>query len=732
MTASCFLIKPQRAADLDTAEVRRALSIFADPAAGCFVQGLPWAHWETPRGDDLDGLVAAVGRVAGLKGTYFGLNPCPPGEKATDKAVLSRRWMLFDWDSMPAHGESRNATAAERDEVHSVALGAAEYLFSRGWSPPVMVDSGNGTHLLYRVDLPNDRLAKETIRTVLTHVAKRCGTDTVKLGVECCDARRISKLPGTLACKGEPTKAHPQRLARLVYVPDVVEVIDAELLTALANEERKAGPATPPPSTNGTTTRGPVWVLRPSDDLTAYAEAALKTEVALVQMASRTGRNAQLYKGCCAIGELLWWNVWVRQQVESDFFIACVLNGLVDDPEDGPDKCRDCIRRGLDQGAKQPRAKPTKKAAEPSGHTGDGKWTFSLCGETIAEGTPAHFAELGSRIGGVAKEQTFEILSLDELMRREFPPPDWVVPGLLAEGLNILAGAPKLGKSILALNLALTVAGGGKALGNIQSQPGHVLYLSLEDRLRRVQSRAAKMLTKIQGTGAGDRLSVLNRWPRMDHGGLALLSEWVKRVGRPALIIIDVLGKFKPPSRDRGNQYEQDCQALYPVKEFADENKCTALVIHHTRKTRGKDDTEDFVETVNGTLGTTGACDGILVLQRSRNSKEARISLTSRDDAEQKLALEFDDESLTWKSMGSAEEYLTGKLQMRVMGYLKSLAGSFTFVSDIADHLGEPPDKLRPVLHRLFERGLLRHKGQTWGYPGPNVEGVTEANTEAF
>jgi RecA-family ATPase len=303
---------------------------------------------------------------------------------------------------------------------------------------------------------------------------------------------------------------------------------------------------------------------------------------------------------------------------------------------------------------------------------------------------------------------------------------------LLAEGLNILAGAPKLGKSILALNLALTVAGGGKALGNIQSQPGHVLYLSLEDRLRRVQSRAAKMLTKIQGTGAGDRLSVLNRWPRMDHGGLALLSEWVKRVGRPALIIIDVLGKFKPPSRDRGNQYEQDCQALYPVKEFADENKCTALVIHHTRKTRGKDDTEDFVETVNGTLGTTGACDGILVLQRSRNSKEARISLTSRDDAEQKLALEFDDESLTWKSMGSAEEYLTGKLQTRVMGYLKSLAGSFTFVSDIADHLGEPPDKLRPVLHRLFERGLLRHKGQTWGYPGPNAEGTSDTNEEAF
>src|SRR5262249_44929160 len=155
--------------------------------------------------NDVDGLVKAVERIAGLKGTYFGLNPCPVGDKATDKCVRSRRWLLFDWDCLPAHADSRNASEPEREEVGMVAVAAAEYLFSRGFVPPVVVDSGNGTHLLYRVDLPNDRLSKETIRTVLQHVAKKFDTERVKLGVECCDARRISKLPGTWACKGEPT-----------------------------------------------------------------------------------------------------------------------------------------------------------------------------------------------------------------------------------------------------------------------------------------------------------------------------------------------------------------------------------------------------------------------------------------------------------------------------------------------------------------------------------------------
>jgi RecA-family ATPase len=55
------------------------------------------------------------------------------------------------------------------------------------------------------------------------------------------------------------------------------------------------------------------------------------------------------------------------------------------------------------------------------------------------------------------------------------------VPGIVCEGLSLLAGPPKVGKSWLSLDLALSVAGGGKAFGAIPVQPGPVLYLALED-----------------------------------------------------------------------------------------------------------------------------------------------------------------------------------------------------------------------------------------------------------
>ena len=82
----------------------------------------------------------------------------------------------------------------------------------------------------------------------------------------------------------------------------------------------------------------------------------------------------------------------------------------------------------------------------------------------------------------------------DRLMAEEFAPPRWAVPGLIPEGLSLLAGAPKAGKSWLALNLALGIAAGAPVLGEVAVDPGEVLYLALEDTPRRLQSRMGKIL----------------------------------------------------------------------------------------------------------------------------------------------------------------------------------------------------------------------------------------------
>ena len=81
-----------------------------------------------------------------------------------------------------------------------------------------------------------------------------------------------------------------------------------------------------------------------------------------------------------------------------------------------------------------------------------------------------------------------------ELLTVEFPPARFAVPGLIAEGANLLVGSPKLGKSWLALNLGVAIACGGCALGRVPVVAGDVLYLALEDSGRRLQSRLRQIL----------------------------------------------------------------------------------------------------------------------------------------------------------------------------------------------------------------------------------------------
>ena len=81
-----------------------------------------------------------------------------------------------------------------------------------------------------------------------------------------------------------------------------------------------------------------------------------------------------------------------------------------------------------------------------------------------------------------------------DLMRKTFPEPRWAVSGILPEGLNLLAGKPKKGKSILALNLGVSISLGGLALGQIPVEKGAVVYLALEDTERRLQGRLGHML----------------------------------------------------------------------------------------------------------------------------------------------------------------------------------------------------------------------------------------------
>lgn len=226
-------------------------------------------------------------------------------------------------------------------------------------------------------------------------------------------------------------------------------------------------------------------------------------------------------------------------------------------------------------------------------------------------------------------------------MGHVFPEPRYAVPGVLAEGLNLLAGAPKLGKSWFALNVAAAVAYGGHALDKISVEQGEALYLALEDPPRRLQRRLRLILG---GEPAPDGLYIETEWEQLLEGGCDHLDAWLGAHPDCRLAVVDVFAKVRGISNGNVNQYEADYAAMATLKTVADAHGVANLVVHHTRKASA----DDYVDSVSGTHGLAAAADAVLVLSRSRGSADAKLHVTGRDIEEAEYAMQFNPAEGSW------------------------------------------------------------------------------------
>lgn len=228
-----------------------------------------------------------------------------------------------------------------------------------------------------------------------------------------------------------------------------------------------------------------------------------------------------------------------------------------------------------------------------------------------------------------------------DLMAREFPPVEYVVPGVIPEGLTLLVAAPKVGKSWLCLALAHAASTGGRMFGTLDLDHRPVLYLALEDGPRRLQDRLRALEL---GTPSRDLTFIVT----LTADPVRTIAEYLAREdGRRPLVILDTLGKVRP--RDGGNdQYGRDYAQMSALKQQVDHYPGASLiVVHHTNKGGHG----DFLEAVSGTQGLAGAADSILVLVRERNSEDGTLKVTSRDAVEGEYALTFHDAQ--WWTVGT-------------------------------------------------------------------------------
>lgn len=260
----------------DSAEIRRALELIVEPGAvfelrawGClprFKKGILSGYF-----DDLEKATAAavllsqggtlpeIGKTIPSSGVYVVLNPVEPallarsanrlqkaegGDTTGDQHVTRRRWLLVDCD--PARASGISASDTEKAEAHAKAKEIARVLREeKGFPQPVLADSGNGWHLLYRIDEEAGEESAAKLSALLKALAARFDSKAVHVDQKVFNASRISKLYGTGARKGDSTPDRPHRESRIEFIPSPLEIVTGELIDAVIVDWLPAEPERP-------------------------------------------------------------------------------------------------------------------------------------------------------------------------------------------------------------------------------------------------------------------------------------------------------------------------------------------------------------------------------------------------------------------------------------------------------------------------------------------------------
>jgi hypothetical protein len=156
----------------------------------------------------------------------------------TDADIVKRNWFLMDFDPVRPVGIS--ATDGEVELAVERADAVTAWLVSLGWPEPIKASSGNGVHLMFKMDEPNDDPTRIDVECALKMMAGVFSDDAVKVDITVFNASRVWKIYGTISAKGASTEDRPHRVAQILSVPDVLTPVTRDQLSAMASPIRDA------------------------------------------------------------------------------------------------------------------------------------------------------------------------------------------------------------------------------------------------------------------------------------------------------------------------------------------------------------------------------------------------------------------------------------------------------------------------------------------------------------
>ena len=286
-----------------------------------------------------------------------------------------------------------------------------------------------------------------------------------------------------------------------------------------------------------------------------------------------------------------------------------------------------------------------------------------------------------------------------ELVNMDIPDVKWFVEKLIPEGLTLLAGDAKIGKSFFAWNIALAVAEGGIALSEIQiDTPRNVVYMAMEDPLPLLQERLNLMCPD----GVPNNVHVVNDFfgLKFDNEGLAMVSDCLDET-QSELLIVDTWGHVKPnPQMKGGTSYDNDYAALMPVQRFAHERNIAVILVTHT--TKGKD-LENQFNNIQGSMGMQAGCDTMLMIERGQHGHALRA--TGRRIMETEYAMTLDDG--TWKLEGDASEFNISERRKQLLTFIAESGQDGITVTDLTDLAETSKQNVSKILLKMVSDGLI-------------------------
>ena len=232
-----------------------------------------------------------------------------------------------------------------------------------------------------------------------------------------------------------------------------------------------------------------------------------------------------------------------------------------------------------------------------------------------------------------------EIMDADTLVNTPLSTAPFIVSELIPQGVHIIGGAAKIGKSWLMLWMGLKIAK-GEPVWNYETKKGTVLYLALEDSFERLQRRLLDITDE-----APAELKCAVECKNISDGFEDMIDSFMQRYPDTKIVIVDTFQKIRQEIGSNINSYSNDYKELGVLKQIASKHGIAILLVHHLRKQGANDP----INTLTGSTGISGAVDSTFILQRDKRTENAAtLFCTGRDIKTLEISLVFSEERCTW------------------------------------------------------------------------------------